>query len=400
MIKVLILGIDGYIGWPLANHLLNQSNKYKVAGLDNGVRRKRVMECGSKSLTLIHDRISREEYITSHVNFFNSIYNCNINDTYLISKFLKDFQPDAIIHLAEQPSAPYSMKDSYASIMTQSENILGTLSLLWAIHKECPNAHLIKLGTMGEYGTPNCDIPEGRIPPSPCNYTQGNGYLSDLGTCPMSGLLFPRTAGSFYHLSKVHDTHNIEFACRNWGLRSTDVMQGVVYGLYPYSPSNPALLTRFDYDQYFGTVINRFIAQALVNMPLTVYGLGQQVRGFLTLEDSIKCLNIAIDNPPKPGKYRTFNQFEHIYSINKLANAVVDAAAELEITATIQHIENPRESIESHNHYYNPDNSKLLNLGYVPNTNMHGELIKLFNSLIPRKDHILTNVILPTTNWR
>ena len=384
MKTIVILGIDGYIGWTLALDLLNKG--YKVAGLDNFCRRDRVRSFGSDSLTPISDIKARTEILNKYPNFIDRIAVLDMTDTPLFN-FIEFIQPDVIIHLAEQPSAPWSMKSSDRSYATQRDNVLGTLNLLWAIKQHCPEAHLIKLGTMGEYGTPNCDIPEGVIP---------KRCLEDSSFwCPMRDLLFPRTAGSFYHLSKVHDTYNIEFACRNWGLSSTDIMQGVVFGLN--EPADSSLLTRFDYDEYFGTAINRFCAQALIEHPLTVYGKGNQTRGFLPLKDSIQCLNIAIENPPPSGEYRTFNQFENIYSINSLAEMVKASAIELGLNVDIAHISNPRKEAEEH--YYNPTHQKLFDLGYVPTTDIQNEITKLITQLKPFTKRIKPSVILPKTLW-
>jgi len=282
--KILILGNDGYIGYPLTLHLLRKG--HKVFGIDNLSRRRRVKEIGGDSLTPIISPISRKGYLkTRFPNYIDQVdVTLGIDSPGYIKSILNSFKPEAIVHLAEMPSAPWSMRDATYAAATQFENVLGTLHLLWAIKEECPEAHLVKLGTMGEYGTPKCDIPEGRVKINCLDRTIGS-----VTKCPMKGLLFPRTPGSFYHLSKVHDTFNIEFACRNWGLRSTDIMQGVVFGLPipPYeigdwwgsriSPIDSGdELTRFDYDEYFGTAINRFCAQAIIEHPLTVYGKGFQ----------------------------------------------------------------------------------------------------------------------------
>jgi UDP-sulfoquinovose synthase len=334
-------------------------------------------------------------------NFNDRVSTVNLSDAYLISKMLEEYKPDTIVHLAEQPSAPWSMKDVHECIRTQVDNISGTLSLLWAMREHCPKAHLIKLGTMGEYGTPDCDIPEGMIP-NKCLHEAGivDEFVIQLSRykCPMSGLPFPRSPGSFYHLSKVHDTHNIIFACKTWGLTSTDIMQGVVFGVKVTGKESEIELTRFDYDQYFGTVINRFCAQAISGHPLTIYGKGGQTRGYLPLKDSIQCLTIAIENPPEQGSYRTLNQFENIYTINELAADVLMGAYSLGLDARTDHIPNPRTELESH--YYNPSHQKLFDLGYVPTTDIADEIRKLINDLIPYKSRITSTCILPTTNWR
>lgn len=389
--RVLICGIDGYIGWPLALHLLDKG--HEVCGLDNFVRRERVRRVGSGSLTPIPTSTRRITILKTFPNFIDYPANVDMTDYFMLDRVLEEFHPDAIVHLAEQPSAPWSMSGFSGAVKTQYDNVIGTLNLLWTMKKHCPEAHLVKLGTMGEYGTPDCDIPEGEIPKEPCETTLPDG-------CPMSGLPFPRSPGSFYHLSKVHDTHNIIFACRNWNLRSTDIMQGVVLGL---NYGKEELLTRFDYDECFGTVINRFCTQAIIGHPLTVYGGGGQTRGFLTLGDSIQCLTIALENPPSLGEYRTFNQFENIYSINDLAGTVIAAMGDLGMdTSTIftslpHHIENPRKEAEKH--YYNPTHQKLFNLGYIPTTDIQGEIGKLIEAILPYRDKVIKEVILPKIRW-
>lgn len=372
--RILVLGCDGYIGWALTNDLLNKG--HEVIGVDNASRRRRIDEMGSNSLIPIKPITERKALLRSQFkDHFIDWIDISLGDDGpgYIQSVLRNTRPNAIVHLAEMPSAPWSMMGPQAASITQRENVIGTLHLLWAMKTECPEAHLIKLGTMGEYGTPECDIPEGRI-------TEG----------PMSGLLFPRTPGSFYHLSKVHDTYNIEFACRNWGLTSTDIMQGVVFG-NEYN-------TRFDYDEYFGTVINRFCAQAIIEYPLTVYGKGNQTRGFLPLRDSLQCLNIVLNNPPKQGEYRTLNQFESIYTINALADMVCREAHSLGLQSSIQHIDNPR--IEAEEHYYNPAHQKLFDLGYIPTFNIREEINRLLRLLFNFKDRVIKESILPRTNWR
>lgn len=368
--KVLVLGSQGYIGWALAHSLIEDG--HEVVGLDNYSRDRRVRDIGSSTLMPRWiDPPFREYRMTLGYLPAESV-----------GIVLEREKPEAIFHLAEQPSAPWSMKNEWTAYTTQVENVLGTLDLLWAIKEFCPDAHLIKIGTMGEYGTPNCDIPEGIIP-----------YMcmeNDEIKCPMAGLMFPRTAGSWYHLSKVHDTHNIFFACANYGLRSTDIMQGVVYG-NEYN-------TRFDYDEHFGTAINRFCAQALVEHPLTVYGSGNQRRGFLPLKDSIQCLKIAMNNPPKDGEYRTWNQFEFVYKLNDLAEVVQECAREYDLDVEIDHIENPRN--ELNDHYYNPSHNTLYELGYEPTTDIKGEIHALLGILYPYRENIIKGVIAPKTKWR
>jgi len=393
--KVLILGVDGYIGWSLALHLLKRG--HEVAGVDNLIRRMRVQDLGSSSLTPIQSWNRRNAYALTKFGpqQWRSKYHIHLGHgpSDVIADVIADFSPDAIVHLAEQPSAAYSMRSAVDAKATQRDNVIGTLDLLWAMKEFAPRAHLIKLGTMGEYGTPSCDIPEGKIPE---RCLGGKWQDEDLKEhCPMSGLMFPRTAGSFYHISKVHDTHNIEFACRNWGLSSTDIMQGVVFGLNEYE--NLDEITRFDYDECFGTVLNRFCAQAIINHPLTVYGKGFQTRGYLPLKDSIQCLTIVLENPPGDGEYRTLNQFENIYSVWSLAGMVCLAANELGLYPVVENIPNPRKEMEEH--YYNPAHQKLFDMGYKPTTDIKGEIKKLIEQILPYKDNVRRSVIVPKTTW-
>lgn len=386
--NILICGIDGYLGWPLALHLDNRG--HKVLGLDDFSRRKMVADTGSKSLTPIPTMLERD---------YGYLFPVKLGGTYSdIVNILRISKPDAIVHLAEQPSAPYSMIGVKEAIETQHRNILGTLQLLWAMYEVCPEAHLIKLGTMGEYGTPNCDIPEGEIPEDCLWGPGGAGGIGGHGACPMQGLQFPRQPGSFYHLTKVHDSYNIDFCCRNWNMRSTDIMQGPVFGVKtPEMGDDERLITRFDYDEIFGTVINRFCAQAIVDHPLTVYGAGGQIRGYLPIEDSMTCITLAIENPPALGEYRVFNQFERTYSINDLAAIVSAAASDYGIMVHVNHYENPRKEKEAH--YYNPHRSKLVELGYKPTTDITPAVHKLIGDILPYKDRVINEVIVPKTRW-
>jgi len=341
-LDILILGIDGYIGWPLAKYLRELG--HNVSGVDNFSRRR--LSSGLFDIESIEDR--QKEF---------PIEKCYIEE-------LKHIDADVVIHLAEQPSASWSMS-KYGSITTQRHNVLGTLNLLWLL-KDNPT-HLIKLGTMGEYGTPDCDIPEGFIESG-----------------EMKGMMFPRKPGSFYHLSKVFDSMNVEFACRMWGLDSTDIMQGVVFGVGG----------RLDYDEHFGTVLNRFCIQAINGDLLTVYGDGGQTRGYLPIEDSIECLTLAIDNPADG--YRVFNQFAKTYSVNELADIVINCAKDLGIYAHKTNINNPR--IEEEEHYYNPKHDKLAELGYNPTWDIKYKVLNLLKFVSKYKKNIRTS--LPKTNWK
>src|SRR4051795_6703729 len=334
--RVLILGGDGYLGWPTAMRFSGKG--HDVAVVDNFARRRWHEQAGTDSLTPIaslDDRISAwhevsGKRIESHVG--------DISEGTFIADTVREFMPDTIIHYGEQPSAPWSMQSVDQAVITQQSNVIGTLKLLWAMREHVPDAHLVKLGTMGEYGTPNIDIEEGYI------NIDHNGR-SDL-------LPFPKLPGSFYHLSKVHDSHNIHFACRVWGMRATDLNQGVVYGIETDETSlDERLITRFDYDQAFGTALNRFCVQAVVGHPLTIYGSGHQTRGTLNIRDTLQCVELALANPADPGEYRVFNQFTEQFSVLELAELVQRAGRELGLDVEVGRLENPR--VESEEHYYN-----------------------------------------------
>jgi len=261
----------------------------------------------------------------------------------------------------------------------------------------CPDAHLAKIGSMGEYGTPGCPIPEGVFP-------AGSDWLIPGGTLEsynIGGLLFPRDPGSFYHATKVHDTINVRLACKIWGLRSTDIMQGVVYGTrIPEMDRDPGLATRLDFCAVWGTAINRFCAQAVVGEPITPYGRGGQTRGYLPLKDSMQCLLLALENPPKAGEYRTFNQLDEVYTVNQLAGIVSEAAAGMNLNPRIEHIDNPRAELEEHT--YDPVVERLPALGYRPTGDIRSEVRQMLTDLLPHKDRIAQyrDSLLPTIHWR
>lgn len=382
--KVLIAGIDGYLGWPLAQHLTNRG--HKIAGIDALLRRAWVREVGGTSAIPIASITQRLETFQKHFRKHIDFQESNLLDYPSLKEFLSTFKPDAIVHLAEMPSAAYSMIDQEHSAFTQTNNVIGNLNLLWAIKETCPTAHLVKLGTMGEYGTPDIDIPE--------------GFFEIEFRGRTTSLPFPRQANSIYHLSKVHDSHNTAFACKTWGISATDIMQGIVFGTHiDEMGTEPHLRTRLDFDQCFGTVVNRFCCQAVIGHPLTPYGRGQQKRGFLPLRDSMQCLTIAIENPPKAGEYRIFNQFEECYSINELAALVQQTARDCGLTVEIQHLDNPR--TEAEDHYYNPDRNKLIELGYRPTHNVASEIKIMLHDLLPHTHHIRekANILIPNICW-
>ncbi len=369
--RVLITGVDGYLGWSLALHL--SARGHEVAGIDNYSRRAWVGEMGSQSaipIASMADRlIAFHERFGKNLRFFKG----DLTDPGFVLNAYRSFRPEAIVYLGEMPSAPYSMVDVQHAVFTQTNNLVGTLVTLHAMRDVVPECHLVKLGTMGEYGTPNLDIPE--------------GFFEIEYRGRTDRLMFPRKAGSWYHESKVHDSHNVEMACRIWGLCSTDIMQGVVYGTrIEAMGEDPRLVTRYDFDQCFGTAINRFCAQAVIGLPLTPFGKGHQRRGFLPLRDSMQCLTIAIEHPPQRAEYRVFNQFEEVYDITQLAERVQKVGNQMGLGVTIRAIENPR--AEAEEHYYNPDHRHLLDLGYQPTHDMEAELEIMLRDLVPHRERI------------
>lgn len=378
--------MDGYIGWSLGLHLADRG--HTVTGIDNFSRRGQVREVGSWSAIPIAGMERRMKYTNAKFGERVSFYKGDLRNYDFVSSLLRSARPDTIVHLAEQPSAPYSMMDVSRAVRTQENNVLGTLNLLFAMRDRAPNAHLVKLGTMGEYGTPGIDIPEGHFD------IEYKGRKAKA--------LFPRQPGSFYHASKVHDTHNILLACKLWKLKSTDIMQGVVYGTrtQEVDPVNtPLTRTRLDFDETFGTALNRYCAQAVVGHPLTVYGKGKQTRGFLALVDSIQCLTLISENPPEPGEYRTFNQIDETYTLSGLAEAVQSAARKRGLATDVEHVENPRK--EEEEHYYRVEAQKLRGIGFVPTRSLDDELDMILSDLSLFRGRILAkkDTIMPRTTW-
>ena len=382
--KVMIMGMDGYLGWPLAMHL--SARGHRVTGIDNFSRRRNVEELKSHSATPIKtmaDRLKAYQRTTGKKLVFHE---GDLTKTDFTDKIIAEEKPDCIVHLGEIPSAPFSMIDVEHCNYTQTNNIVGTNNILFAIKKHVQKCHLLKLGTMGEYGTPNIDIPEGFFEVE---------YRGRKDTLP-----FPRQPGSWYHLSKVHDSHNIMFACKIWGLRSTDIMQGVVHGVVTDEMMSDDLLTRFDFDEAWGTALNRFCAQAVIGHELTPYGKGGQTRGYIALRDSVQCMTLAAENPPKDGEYRVLNQFDETYSVNDLAKHVVKVSGEFGIDAKIWSIENPR--LEKEEHYYHPDREKLPALGFKPKNDLDTELRLTIPLLMKYRSRIeeKKEAIMPRIKWR
>jgi UDP-sulfoquinovose synthase len=382
-VRIIVLGADGYLGWPTALHL--SAKGHDVVAVDNLVRRRWDRRCGTHSLVPIASmerRVARWAEMSGRHIDWRKIDLC---DPDAVTALVRDTGPEAVVHFAEQRSAPYSMLSRAHAVETQVNNVVGTLNLLFALRDHAADCHLVKLGTMGEYGTPNIDIEEGFI-----DITH-NGRSDRLP--------YPKQPGSMYHLSKVHDSHNIHFTCRIWGLRATDLNQGVVYGSQtPETALHSELATRFDYDGIWGTVLNRFCAQAAIGLPLTVHGKGGQTRGFLDIRDTVACVELATVNPPKAGEFRVFNQFTEQFSILDLATRVRDARAEHGLDTEIVHQHNPR--VELDTHYYNAKHQHLLDLGLQPHA-LADTLIEDVIALVQRHAaRVRPHTLVSAVDWR
>jgi nucleoside-diphosphate-sugar epimerase len=367
--KIVIFGIDGYLGWTLAVRLASKG--YNIIGMDNLLRRELVRKVGSESISPLDIPHRRVRYLSKVFDCNSSFIFGNITSKEALDTFFTEYKPDVIFHFAEIPSAPYSMISNKTAWETHENNLKGTLNLLYSIKKYCPEAHLIKLGTMGEYGTPNMPIPEGFFE---VEFLGGKDILP-----------FPKQARSWYHQTKVHDSHNIMMACSMWGLKVTDVMQGIVYGAgIKEMEKDVRLMTRLDFDNYFGTVVHRFCAQAVIGSDITLYGGGGQKRSFLPLEDSIKCLELIMCNPHEGG-YRVVNQFDRVHSIRTIAQTVVDEASAMKLSKpTIRSVDNYR--LERHDHLYAPINETLKSLGYTTSSSLPNEVRKIIKLMIKNKD--------------
>ena len=378
--KILVLGGDGYLGWPTALHLSEVGHDVAVA--DNFVRRHYDDELGVESLVPIEplrNRIATWRELTGKQI---GMYVGDLTDAIFTYHIIRDFEPDAVVHFAEQRAAPYSMIDRAHAVYTQQNNVVGNLNLLFAIAETNPDIHLVKLGTMGEDGTPNIDIEEGWLD------LEHNGRTDRV--------LFPKRPGSFYHLSKVHDSHNIEFACRIWDLRATDLNQGVVYGQQTEQTAlDERLATRFDYDAVFGTVLNRFTIQAVIGHALTVYGEGGQTRGIIDIRDTVRCIQLACENPANRGEFRVFNQITEWMSVKDIAETVARAYPG---EVTIENLDNPR--VELPEHYYNVKHTKLVELGLEPHLLSDTLIESLFDITKQYAHRVRLEALRPTVKWR
>jgi UDP-sulfoquinovose synthase len=380
---ILIIGGDGYCGWATALHL--SARGHAVTILDSLQRRQWDRELGIETLTPIRSIEERLEAWRSFSGRTIAFRHADVTDYAAVCSALDEVQPEAIVHFGQQRSAPFSMIDRDRAVETHVNNTVGNLNLLWAMRDHAPAAHLVKLGTMGEYGTPNIEIEEGFITIE---------HKGRRDTLP-----FPKQPGSFYHLTKVSDSDQIFFACRAWGLRATDLNQGIVYGLHTDETSAaPDLVNRLDYDSIYGTVLNRFCVQAALEHPLTVYGRGGQTRTFLDIRDTVRCVELAIGSPPAFGEFRVFNQFTEIFTVLELAHRVAMVARNLGFSVAVKHLENPRTEREAH--YYSSVNKRLLALGLVPTMLGDETIAMLIETAQQNRNRIDQSQIEPGVRWQ
>ena len=382
-VRVMICGGDGFCGWPTALYLSRQG--HDVAIVDSLVRRQWDGELGTQSLLPIASPEARLAAWRTRTGHDIRLHIGDMTDADFLYGVLRTERPQGIVHFAEQRSAPYSMLDRAHAVFTQVNNVVGTLNLLYGIKEVVPDCHLVKLGTMGEYGTPDIDIEEGYI------------EIHHKGRSDV--LPFPKQPGSMYHLSKVHDSHNLDFACRVWGLAATDLHQGVVYGVQTEETAlEPALWNRFDTDAVFGTVLNRFVAETAAGQPLTVYGEGGQTRGFIQIADTVRCVELALLHPARPGRLRVFNQFTEQFSVMDLARRVAAVAGEMGVGTGLTSLPNPR--VEQERHHYRAAHTELVALGLRPHL-LDDALIRDLLCLARRfSDRIVTDKLLPEVHWR
>jgi UDP-sulfoquinovose synthase len=382
-VKILILGGDGYLGWPTAMYLANKG--HDVAVVDSFHRRLWDHEIGADSLIPILPLQDRINLWTSLGKNAIRPFVGDITEWEFVEHVFTSFEPESIVHYAEHRAAPFSMLSRRHAVITQVNNVVGTLNVLFAMKDLAPESHLVKLGTMGEYGTPNIDIEE--------------GFLEVNHHGRTDTMLYPKRPGSFYHLSKVHDSHNIEFVCRVWGIRSTDLNQGVVYGVHTDETAlDPGLATRFDYDDVWGTALNRFCVQAAIDHPITVYGKGGQTRGFLDIRDTLQCVELACLNPADAGEYRVYNQFTEQFSVGELAEKVAEGARKLGWEPIIENVTNPR--VEAEEHYYNATHTKLLDLGLKPHYLSDTLIDGLLATVKDQSHRVSKRLLYPRHNWK
>jgi len=381
--KILILGGDGYLGWPTSMDLASKG--HSIVTVDNYSRRTIAMQTSSEALIPTPNLEDRAKIFKEHTGKDINVVIGDLRDFSFLESLIKEHKPDAIVHYAEQPSAPYSLRGYEEAHYTLKNNLEVTHNLIWAVLKNCPECHIVKLGTMGEYGCPNIDIEE--------------GWLEVTHKGRKDKFLFPRAAGSLYHTTKVLDTDLLWFYVRTYDLRVTDLMQGPVYGLSTNETAlDERLLPNFHYDDIFGTVVNRFLVQAVAGVPLTVYGKGGQVRGYLNLRDTLQCIDLALHNPAGERELKIYNQLTETFSVNELADKVQLAGKQLGIDVEIKSIPNPRREPEEH--YYNPTHTGLQDLGLEPHFMTTERLAEMMEVVVKHKDRIDNSKIFPRVKWK
>ena len=380
--RILILGGDGYLGWPTAMNL--NARGHEVTVVDNYLRRNLCREENTEPLFNVPNLIERSNIWEKKTGSRIHVFIGDLARWDFMAEVFKMFLPDAIVHYAEQPAAPYSMLNRRAAALTLSNNLSVTANVIFAVREYVPQAHIVKLGTMGEYGTPNIDIEEGWIE------IEHKGRIQNF--------LFPRQAGSLYHTTKIMDTDLLWFYVRMWQLRVTDLMQGPVYGLTTKeNEGDEKLYPFFNYDELFGTVLNRFVVQAIAGYPLTVYGMGGQTRGYLNIMDTLQCVALALENPAQAGELRIFNQFVETFSVNELADKVQKVGNSLGLNVQIRSIKNPRKEAEEH--YYNPAHTGLLELGLKPHYLTDEVIAHMLETVIEYKNKINETIIFKGVRW-
>lgn len=393
--KVLILGGDGYLGWPMAMYF--SARGHDVTVVDNYFRRNAGVELDMGMLypvptlqrraAIWHEHTGRDiKVVIGDLRDPELLRGLFTGDTAYTHAVDSSFTgtPECVCHFAEQPSAPYSLLSYKHANFTLANNLLITNNLMFAVKDFCRETHIVHIGTMGEYGTPNIDIEE--------------GWLEIEHKGRKDTFLYPRQASSIYHTSKIMDTDLMWFGIRTWGLRMTDLMQGPVYGIETEeSESDPRLRTFFNYDEVFGTVVNRFIAQAIVGYPLTVYGKGGQTRGYLNIRDTMQCVYLSAVNPAKPGELRVYNQIMETFTVNELAEKTARVGKALGYDVEVKSVENPRKEAEEH--YYNPAYQGLIELGVTPHYLTDEVMESMFQIVGQHRNDIRKDIIFKGLKW-
>ncbi|MFT5486445.1 MAG: UDP-sulfoquinovose synthase [Paracoccaceae bacterium] len=381
--RIIILGGDGYLGWPTSMDMAAAG--HEVWAVDNYMRRNIAQETQSEALLPTPNLHERADIFEAATGKKINVVIGDCTDFRMMSDLFEKVQPEAVIHYAEQPSAPYSMMGYEQARRTLDNNLQATFNTVWAVLEHAPDCHIIKLGTMGEYGTPNIDIEEGWID------IEHKGRKDKF--------LYPRAAGSLYHTTKVLDTDLLWFYVRTYGIRATDLMQGPVYGLHTDQTAiDERLMPNFHYDDIFGTVLNRFLVQAVAGVPLTVYGKGGQTRGYLNLKDTLQCVELAMNSPVEQGDLRILNQFTEQFSVNELAEKITRVGNANGLNVEMKNIENPRKEREEH--YYNPAHSGLTELGLKPHHLTDDVVVDMLETVKRYSNRIDTRKVMPRVNWK